>query len=175
LDGLYQALFKPAGGVEDILGTYFAKSPPPTLSLADFSYPPLSLLVRYVRQALRRRERGSNVLLYGLPGNRLLETNPVPAIWICNQLDGIDQAHVRRFDLVIEVPLPPLQAREKMLVTRLGGLKVGGGFLRELAQNVHLAPSHIDKAVKGLHTVEPGRPKTPAKSSQPLLTIPIRP
>jgi len=36
LDGLYQALFKPAGGVEDILGTYFAKSPPPTLSLGDF-------------------------------------------------------------------------------------------------------------------------------------------
>jgi transitional endoplasmic reticulum ATPase len=234
LEGLYQALFKPAGGVEDILGTYFAKAPPPTLSLADFSYHShLSLVVRYVRQALKGRERGSNVLLYGPPGtgktelartlahhlharlfevstededgealaggqrfrnyllgqrvlahapgclllfdeiedvfpwpdfnlfkdmhqqnsrkgwtNRLLETNPVPAIWICNRLDGIDPAHVRRFDLVIEVPLPPLRAREKMLATRLGSLKVDTGRLRTLAANVHLAPSHIDKAAK---------------------------
>jgi hypothetical protein len=43
---------------------------------------------------------------------------------------------------------PPLQALEKMLMTRLHGLKVEKSCLRELAQNVHLAPSHIDKAAK---------------------------
>ena len=215
LEGLYKALSKPSGGVEGILGTYFTKSPAPTLSLEDFAHhPDLSLLVRYMQQAVKRREPGTNVLLYGPPGtgktelartladhvqarlfevstktttgrlwrggqrlrgyllsqrvlsqapdslllfdeiedafpwpdffpfgpmhhdnslkgwtNRLLETNPVPAVWICNHLDGIDPAHVRRFDLVIEVPVPPLQTREKMLATRLGGLKVSDRLL----------------------------------------------
>lgn len=47
-----------------------------------------------------------------------------------------------------ELLLPPLRTREKMLATKFGGLKVGRGFLRELAANVHLAPAHIDKAAK---------------------------
>ncbi len=241
MEGLYKALWKPAGGVESILSSYFTKSPAPTLSLEDFAHhPDLSLLVRYTRQAFKRREPGTNILLYGPPGtgktelartlahhvqvrlfevstqdddgealpggqrlhgyllsqrvlsqapdslllfdeiedafpwpdfflfglthhdngqkgwtNRLLETNPVPAVWICNQLDGIDPAHVRRFDLVMEMPVPPLQAREKMLAARLGGLKVTGGLLRSLAANVHLAPGHIDKAAKVAHYCHP--------------------
>jgi len=95
--------------------------------------------------------------------NRLLETNPVPAVWICNHLDGIDPAHVRRFDLVIEVPVPPLRAREKMLNSRLGGLKVDGGCRRELAENVHLAPSHIDKAGKVAHYCQSRTPTDTGK------------
>ena len=69
MEVLYKALWKPAGGVEGILSTYFIKSPPPTLSLKDFAHhPDLSLLVRYVRQAMKRRELGTNILLYGPPG-----------------------------------------------------------------------------------------------------------
>jgi transitional endoplasmic reticulum ATPase len=69
LEGLYKALWKAEGGVEGILSTYFTKSPAPTLSVEDFAYHPnLSLLVRYVGQAVKRRELGTNVLLYGPPG-----------------------------------------------------------------------------------------------------------
>jgi ATP-dependent 26S proteasome regulatory subunit len=254
LEGLYKALSKPEGGVEAILGTYFTKSPSPTLSIDDFAHhPDLSLLVRYVRQAVKRREPGTNVLLYGSPGtgktelvrtlaehvkarlfevatedddgealgggqrlrsyllsqrvlsqapdtlllfdeiedafpwpnffpfgpmhhdnslkgwtNRLLETNPVPAVWICNHLDGIDPAHIRRFDLVIEVPLPPLRAREKMLATRLGGLKVEKSCRRELAQNLNLAPAHIDKAGK---VADYCQPRTPEDTSNILKAV----
>ena len=92
----------------------------------------------------------------------------MPAVWICNQLDGIDPAHVRRFDLVMEMPVPPLQAREKMLATRLGGLKVGGGLLRSLAANVHLAPGHIDKAAK---VADYCQPRTPADTGKILKTV----
>jgi transitional endoplasmic reticulum ATPase len=253
LEGLYKALCKPDGGVEGILGTYFTKSPMPTLSLEDFAHlHDLNLLVRYMQQAVRRREPGTNVLLYGSPGtgktelartlakhvkarlfevstengdgeaaggerlrgyllsqrvlsqapdslllfdeiedafpwpdlfpfglahhdnplkgwtNRLLETNPVPALWICNHLDGIDPAHVRRFDLVIEVPLPPLRTREKMLNSRLGELKVSASCRRELASNVHLAPGHIDKAAKVAHYCQP---RTPAATGKILKTV----
>ena len=63
LEGLYKALSKPSGGVESILGSYFTKSPAPTLSLEDFAHhPDLSLLVRYMQQAVKRREPGTNVL-----------------------------------------------------------------------------------------------------------------
>jgi transitional endoplasmic reticulum ATPase len=254
MEGLYKALWKPGGGVEGILSSYYTKSPPPTLSLKDFAHhPDLNLLVQYVRQAMKRRELGTNVLLYGPPGtgktelartlahyvkarlfevstddddgepmggdqrfrsyllsqrvlsqapnslllfdeiedafpwvnfspfgpthrenshkgwtNRLLETNPVPAVWICNGLDGIDPAHVRRFDLVIEVSVPPLQAREKMLANRLGGLKVGADCRQELAANVHLAPSQIDKAAKVATYCQP---KTSAATGKILKTV----
>jgi transitional endoplasmic reticulum ATPase len=254
LEGLYKALSKPGGGVEGILSTYFIKSPAPTLSVEDFAHhTDLSLLVRYVSQAVKRREPGTNVLLYGPPGtgktelartlaqhvqarlfevstedddgealgggrrlqgyllsqrvlsqapdslllfdeiedafpwadffpfgpmhhdnslkgwtNRLLESNPVPAVWICNHLDGIDPAHVRRFDIVMEIGLPPLQAREKMLVTRLGNLKVNDDCCRELAANVHLAPGHIDKAAKVANYCQP---QTPDETGKILKTV----
>lgn len=95
--------------------------------------------------------------------NRLLETNSVPAIWICNLLEGIDPAHLRRFDLVIEVPVPPLRAREKILATRLGPLKVSANCRRELAANVHLAPAHLDKAAK---VASYCNPRTPAATGK---------
>jgi transitional endoplasmic reticulum ATPase len=78
-------------------------------------------------------------------------------------LDGIDPAHVRRFDLVIEVPVPPLRAREKMLATRLGELEVGAACRRELAANVHLPPAHIDKAAKVADYCQPRTPDATGK------------
>lgn len=36
--------------------------------------------------------------------NHCLERNPVPAFWITNSIDNIDEAFIRRFDLSIEVP-----------------------------------------------------------------------
>jgi hypothetical protein len=35
--------------------------------------------------------------------NRLLESNPVPAIWISNAVDHIDKAYLRRFDFSFEM------------------------------------------------------------------------
>lgn len=82
--------------------------------------------------------------------NRILETNEVPTFWVCNHLDGMDPAVIRRFDLIIEVSLPPVRARERMLGEMLRGVKVKvkKKFIREMAQNVNLAPAHIERAVK---------------------------
>ena len=39
--------------------------------------------------------------------NRLLETNqPVPTIWIANEISHIDKAYLRRFDYSIELAIP---------------------------------------------------------------------
>ncbi|WP_294032867.1 AAA family ATPase [uncultured Moraxella sp.] len=36
--------------------------------------------------------------------NHQLETNPVPTIWISNDIDMMDRAFLRRFDLVVQMP-----------------------------------------------------------------------
>jgi len=50
-----------------------------------------------------------------------------------------------------------------MLANKLGALKVGRGFFRELAQNVHLAPAHIDKAAKVADYCQPRNPEDTEK------------
>jgi len=80
--------------------------------------------------------------------NHLLETNPVPAIWISNCVDQIDPSFIRRFDLVMEVPVPPRQVRRQLLRNMLEGLAVGEEWLEDMAANEFLAPGHMEKAVK---------------------------
>jgi hypothetical protein len=46
--------------------------------------------------------------------NRILEQNRTPAIWVSNS-DQIDPAFLRRFDLILEVTIPPKQQRMKMI------------------------------------------------------------
>jgi hypothetical protein len=60
LQGLYDALFKPGAGVEDLLASYFSKSPAPRLNLKDFSHhPDLKILLGYLGTALESREAGN--------------------------------------------------------------------------------------------------------------------
>ena len=42
--------------------------------------------------------------------NRALEQNQVPTLWLSNSIDGIDPAFLRRFDMIIEMPVPPAGA-----------------------------------------------------------------
>ena len=47
--------------------------------------------------------------------NELLETNPVPTVFITNAPEDIDVAHLRRFDLVIEAQAPSRERRRELL------------------------------------------------------------
>ena len=47
--------------------------------------------------------------------NRLLETNPVPTFWITNCIEAIDPAMIRRFDIVLEVPMPDAAGRRRIV------------------------------------------------------------
>ena len=82
--------------------------------------------------------------------NRLLENNPVPAIWISNSIHHIDNAFIRRFDMVFEVPTPPRAVRKKILGKAIQNLSVDEAWVERAASNDYLAPSHIEKAVKVL-------------------------
>lgn len=47
--------------------------------------------------------------------NHVLETSPVPTMWLSNHVTHIDQAFLRRFAMPMEVPLPPAEVRQRMV------------------------------------------------------------
>lgn len=78
--------------------------------------------------------------------NEQLEHNPIPVFWLANGISQIDPAHLRRFDLVVELRPMSAKARERVLraACRRHGLK-GGKWIAKAAQNRHLSPALIEK------------------------------
>lgn len=56
-----------------------------------------------------RSNTGSKVFM-----NRLLEQNPVPTIWIINNVDRLDEAFVRRMSLAVAFKVPPANVRDRV-------------------------------------------------------------
>jgi SpoVK/Ycf46/Vps4 family AAA+-type ATPase len=77
--------------------------------------------------------------------NRLLEGNAVPTLWLSNNIDGMDPAFIRRFDMVVEVPVPPRAQRER-IVRALCADAVEDSVIRRLAQQETLAPAVVARA-----------------------------
>jgi SpoVK/Ycf46/Vps4 family AAA+-type ATPase len=80
--------------------------------------------------------------------NRILETNPVPTIWIANQVGHLDPAFLRRFDLVVEVPPPPRAVRQRMLDTLIGPGLISATWRAELAELENLGPDEIERLAR---------------------------
>jgi SpoVK/Ycf46/Vps4 family AAA+-type ATPase len=78
--------------------------------------------------------------------NRVLEDNQVPAFWITNRLHVLDEAFVRRFDLVIELNVPPRCVRKRILDARLQSLDVSEAVKARLADHEGLSPAVITRA-----------------------------
>jgi transitional endoplasmic reticulum ATPase len=87
--------------------------------------------------------------------NQLLEENPVPTFWLSNHVHQIDLAYLRRFDHVLELPLPPRGVRRGMLQSALGDLPVTEETLERLAGNEHLTPADIERARKVVSRLGP--------------------
>lgn len=78
--------------------------------------------------------------------NKLLEETKVPAFWISNDIHQMDNAYIRRFDLVIEMKTPPKEVRQEIIKKSLEGLKVSEGWIAELAQEKKLVPAIVARA-----------------------------
>lgn len=79
--------------------------------------------------------------------NRMLEENALPCFWLSNSIEAIDAAHVRRFDLVIEVPNPPL-AQRKQILRDCGGGKLGEELVEHLCAHEQMTPAVLERAVR---------------------------
>ncbi|MEE2003367.1 ATP-binding protein [Alkalimonas sp. MEB108] len=79
--------------------------------------------------------------------NEFLETNQVPTFWLSNHIGQIDPAYIRRFDMVIEIPVPPAKQRAAILQQASHGLLNKAEALA-LTQHQQLSPGVITRASK---------------------------
>jgi transitional endoplasmic reticulum ATPase len=77
--------------------------------------------------------------------NRALETNPIPTVWVSNNIRSMDPAFLRRFDFVMNLPVPPLRRREQIAREACSGLLSTEAIAR-LARCEILSPAAITRA-----------------------------
>ncbi|WP_428503095.1 ATP-binding protein [Roseateles sp.] len=80
--------------------------------------------------------------------NQILETNPVPVIWITNRIEQIDPAFRRRFQYHLELKSPPPGARLGLVNKALADVQVSAEFAGRLAERRGLTPAQIRTAVR---------------------------
>ena len=96
--------------------------------------------------------------------NRLLENNQLPTLWIGNSLMGMDAAFIRRFDVVLEMPVPPQAQRERIIRSASCGL-LSDVAIKRIAQSEALAPAvvtRISRVIQSIATQLPEGQVTPA-------------
>ena len=95
--------------------------------------------------------------------NRLLETNPVPAIWISNSIRGIDPAHLRRFDFHLFLDTPPSEVRVRMLAEQTAALGTTDAWCRRLAAHTPVPPAVITRAARVVGSIREAGATTSAE------------
>ena len=84
--------------------------------------------------------------------NRTLESNALPTLWLSNSVGGLDPAFVRRFDLVIELPVPPRRQRERIVREACSDL-VDSTVVARLAESEVMAPAIITRAAAVVRSI----------------------
>lgn len=84
--------------------------------------------------------------------NRTLEENQIPTLWLSNSIRGLDPAFVRRFDMVLELPVPPKSARERILRGACPDFLSPGGVAR-VASSAALSPAVVTRAASVIRSI----------------------
>ena len=112
-------------------------------------FPPLSM---EVSQLMARAEQGFGRASQSVSGkawvNQMLETNPVPTLWVTNRIEQIDLAFRRRFAYHLELTSPPPGAREQLVRKALSGRDVTEALVDRLSARQDLTPAQIHTAVR---------------------------
>ena len=112
-------------------------------------FPPIS---NEAAQLIARLDSGDAPASSSVSGkawvNQILETNPVPVIWVTNRIEQIDPAFRRRFQYHLRLLSPPPGARLGLVTRALAGAQVSEGFAAKLAERRGLTPAQIRTAVR---------------------------
>lgn len=79
--------------------------------------------------------------------NDFLSNNPVPTIWISNDVSCMDRAAIRRFDLVIEMPDLPQEKKARLLETASAG-RLSADYVQHFSRQPQLLPAVIERGLK---------------------------
>ncbi len=85
--------------------------------------------------------------------NRMLEENVVPTIWLSNSVSGMDPAFVRRFDVVIELTVPPKKQRERIIKAACSEL-LDAQQVSRIAEAEELAPAVVTRAAAVVRSID---------------------
>lgn len=77
--------------------------------------------------------------------NQMLEHNHWPVLWISNAIGGLDPAFARRFDMVLEIPVPPREERHR-IVSRLIGDLADDTIVETIAADPGIAPAVVERS-----------------------------
>lgn len=80
--------------------------------------------------------------------NQMLEENAVPTIWVSNHIDQVDPAFLRRYDFLIEVPIPPKMVRYEIIQSYLQPFQLPHRTIAFLAEQRDLPPAIFKKCTK---------------------------
>ncbi len=79
--------------------------------------------------------------------NKILENNNVPTIWITNNIESIDNAIIRRFNMSIELPIPSKSIRKSIIKKHSNNI-LDEESIERLSEHENIAPALISTAVK---------------------------
>ncbi|MDP3301482.1 MAG: AAA family ATPase [Sulfuricurvum sp.] len=85
--------------------------------------------------------------------NRILESNAIPTIWITNSVRSMDDAVVRRFDMAIEVPIPP-KSKRREIIEHYSQSLLSSKSIKTIAENENVAPANITRAAKVMEAIK---------------------
>ncbi len=78
--------------------------------------------------------------------NNLLETNNVPMIWLSNDISSIDNAYLRRFDFIFEMPDLPIKYKEN-LIREQSNESLPENYIHYFAKCSALSPAIISRGL----------------------------
>ena len=78
--------------------------------------------------------------------NELLETNPLPTIWVTNTLRGVDPAYLLRFDITLNLQPPSKPHRKRIAKRAFADLPTSDELLNAIAAQPELTPAYVEKA-----------------------------
>lgn len=97
--------------------------------------------------------------------NQVLETNPVPTLWIANRIGGFDPAFLRRFLYTVELGIPPASVRQRIVSRHLDALELSPACRDRLAHE-QVSPAQLETLSKVVKLIQPA----PGVATEALLT-----
>ncbi len=85
--------------------------------------------------------------------NRLLENANIPTIWLTNSVRMMDEAVLRRFDMVFELSIPPKKKRYQIIKDEAKEL-LDEKSINELSKYERLSPAVIAKTLRVVNSIK---------------------